>query len=129
MPWNVHWKGREVPGHIRIYDPPKEFRRGTYGVYEPPRYILNSIAGLELLEMDRIKEYAWCCGAGGGVQESNPVFAGWTAGERIDEAEATGAEAIITACPGCEQTLGEAIKARGSKLRIYDVVEVLNKAL
>jgi len=125
----IHWEGKPVPGHIRIFDPPKEFRRGTYGVYEPPRDILKSIPGLKLVEMDRIKEYAWCCGAGGGVKETNPEFAKWTAKERIDEAESTGAEAIVTACPGCEQSFNETIKENRSSLKVYDVVELLEKAI
>jgi Fe-S oxidoreductase len=124
----LHWEGKEIPGHIRLFDPPKEYRRGTHGVYEPPRDLLKSIPGLELVEMERIKEYAWCCGAGGGVKETNPEFAVWTAKERIAEAESTGAEAIVTACPGCEQNLNDAVREIGSKLRVYDVVELLEKA-
>ena len=125
----IHWEGKPVPGHIRIFDPPREFRRGTYGVYEPPRDVLRSIPGLKLVEMDRIKEYAWCCGAGGGVRESNPEFAVWTARERIDEAESTGAEAIVTACPGCERNLDDAIKENGNRIKLYDVVELLERAV
>jgi Fe-S oxidoreductase len=78
--------------------------------------------------MDRIKEYAWCCGAGGGVGESNPEFARWTAKERIQEAESTGAEAIVTACPGCERLFADTIKETGSSLKVYDVVDLLEKA-
>jgi Fe-S oxidoreductase len=125
----IHWSGKPIPGHIRIFDPPKEFRRGTYGVYEPPRDVLRSIPGLKLVEMDRIKEYAWCCGAGGGVKETNPEFARWTAKERIDEARSTGAEALVTACPGCEQNFNETINENGSSLKVYDVVELLEKAI
>jgi Fe-S oxidoreductase len=125
----IHWQGKPVPGHIRIFDPPKEFRRGTYGVYEPPRDVLRSIPGLKLVEMDRIKEYAWCCGAGGGVTETNPEFARWTARERIGEAESTGAEAIVTACPGCERNFSDTMKESGSSLKVYDVVELLRKAI
>ena len=125
----IHWEGKPIPGHIRIFDPPKEFRRGTFGVYEPPRDILKSIPGLKLIEMDRIKEYAWCCGAGGGVKETNPEFARWTAQERIDEAETTGAEAIVTACSGCEQNFGDAIEENKSSLKVYDVVELLARAI
>ena len=126
---NIHWEGTPVPGHIRIFDPPKEFRRGTYGVYEPPRDVLKSVPGLKLIEMDRIKEYAWCCGAGGGVKETNPKFAAWTAEERIDEAESTGTEAIVTACPGCERNLSDTIKENRRKIKVYDVVELLEKAV
>ena len=127
-PW-IHWDGKKVPGDRFVFDPPKEYRRGTKGIYEPPRDVINSVPGVKLTEMTRIKEYAWCCGAGGGVNESNPDFAQWTALKRIDEAVSTGAEAIVTACPWCEKTLGEAIKASGSSLKLYDIVELVEKAL
>jgi len=127
-PW-IHWQGKKIPGYKFVFDPPKVYRRGTYGVYEPPREVLTSIPGVKLFEMDRIKEYAWCCGAGGGVNESNPEFALWTALERIEEAESTGAEALITACPWCEKNFAQAIKESGSDLKVYDVVELVEKAI
>ena len=125
----VHWEGKEIPGHLRVFDPPKTFRRGTYGVYEPPRDILKSIPGLELVEMERKKEYAWCCGAGGGVKEFNPDFAKWTAAERLKEAWSTGANAIATACPGCERSFRDAVEENGGSLDVYDIVELLEKAV
>ena len=125
----IHWQGKPVPGQIRVFDPPKEFRRGTHGVYEPPRNVLKAIPGIKLVEMDRVKEYAWCCGAGGGVSETNPDYARWTASERITEAEETGAEAIVTACPGCERIFKDTVKGNGSSLKIYDVIELLEKAV
>jgi Fe-S oxidoreductase len=125
----IHWEGKPVPGIQRRFEPPKVFRRGTYGVYEPPRDILRAIPGIRLMEMDRIKEYAWCCGAGGGVGESNPEFSMWTANERIKEAEATGAEAMVTACPWCVRNFEGAIKESSSSLKIYDIVELLEKAI
>jgi len=126
-PW-IHWKGKKAPGIQHRFNPPRVLRRGTYGVYEPPRDVLKAIPGTRLMEMDRIKEYAWCCGAGGGVSESNPGFAMWTAVERIKEAEATGAGAIVSACPWCEKTLSEAVKECGSRLKVYDIVELVEKA-
>jgi heterodisulfide reductase subunit D len=125
----IHWEGKEIPGHIRIFDPPKEFRRGTYGVYEAPREILKSIPGLKLIEMDRRKEYTWCCGAGGGVKETNPDFAKWTAKERIEEARSTGAKAMVTACPGCEGNFRKALEESGDSFKVYDVVELLEQAI
>jgi Fe-S oxidoreductase len=79
--------------------------------------------------MTRIKEYAWCCGAGGGVNDSNPEYNAWTANERIVEAEATGASAIATACPWCIKNFNEAVKAKGSSLKVYDVIELLDKSI
>jgi len=125
----IHWKGKQIQKHMRVFDPPRTFRRGTNGIYEPPRDILRSIPGMKLVEMDRIKEYAWCCGAGGGVKETNPEFANWTAIERIKEAESTGAEALVSACPHCENIFNDAIKEKGSLLKVYDVVELLQKSI
>jgi Fe-S oxidoreductase len=123
-PW-IAWKGVQRERHMRVYDPPRVLRRGGGGVYQPPRDLLNSIPGLKLVEMDRIKEYAWCCGAGGGVRESNPEFAAFTAAERVAEARSTGAQALVTACPHCIQNLG----GDSSDLKVYDVVEILDKAI
>jgi len=125
----IHWNGREIPGHIRLFDPPKELRRGGRGVYDPPREILTSIPGVKLLEMGRRREYAWCCGAGGGVAESNPDFAAWTANERIEEAFSTGAEALVTACPGCERAFRSSARKHGSSMKVFDIAEVLGKAI
>jgi Fe-S oxidoreductase len=127
-PW-IHWEGKKVPGDRFVFDPPKEYRRGTKGIYAPPRDVITSIPGIKLLEMDRIKEYAWCCGAGGGVNDSNPEFAQWTAQERIKEAVSTGAEALVTACPWCEKNFTGTIKENGGALKVYDIVELVEKAI
>ncbi|MGD0955566.1 MAG: (Fe-S)-binding protein [Candidatus Acidiferrales bacterium] len=127
-PW-IHWEGKKIPGDRFVFDPPKVYRRGTHGVYQPPRDVLKGIPGVRLTEMTRIKEYSWCCGAGGGVNESNPEFAKWTARERIEEAESTGAEAMVTACPWCEKIFSEAISETGSTLKVYDIVELVETAI
>lgn len=127
-PW-VHWEGKMRPGQIRLFDPPREFRRGTNGVYEAPRELLAGIPGVTLAEMERRREYAWCCGAGGGVRESNPAFAVWTADERIAEAAATGAKALVTACPGCERIFDEAQSGQNGAMEVLDIVEVLARSV
>lgn len=123
-PW-IKWKGEQRLRHMRVYDPPRIFRRGTYGVYDAPRRILRAVPGLRLVEMHRIREYAWCCGAGGGVREGNPEFALWTASQRLAEARSTGADALVTACPHCVENL----EADGSTLPVLDVVEILEMAV
>jgi Fe-S oxidoreductase len=125
----VKWQGKQLPGHIRVFDPPRTFRRGTLGVYEPPRHVLGSLPGTLLMEMDRTREYAWCCGSGGGVAESNPEFAEWTANERVREAMTTGADAIVTTCPGCISSFRKAVKDTGSHLTVYDLTELLSEAV
>lgn len=108
----------------RIYVPGKAIT----GLYEEPRDILKAVPGLEFVEMFRIKEYAWCCGTGGGVRESYPDFSNWTAKERIKEAKAVSAEAIVTSCPWCERALLDAIEEMGEDIKIYDIVELVQMA-
>ena len=125
-PW-VHWEGKRKK--YGILDPPKEYRRGTHGIYNQPRDILRAIPGVELVEMDRAKENAWCCGAGGGVREAFKDFAQWTAAERLEEAEAAGAEAIVSSCPYCRENLRDAVSSGKEKLAIYDITEIVLKAI
>ena len=127
----VPWKGKEkkIYGQIVIYDPPRPRYNGAGGIYEPPRNVLRAIPGLALVEMERIKEYAWCCGAGGGVVDAFPEFSSWTAGERIEEARATGAEAIVSACPWCEKNFTQAMDEGGADMKVYDVLELVELAI
>lgn len=122
IPWDGTYK--TVQNAMLVTAPAKEVRFGVNGVYDAPRNILNSIPGLDFVEMERIREYAYCCGAGGGAKEAYPDFALMAAGERIEEAKSTGAEALITACPWCERTFRDAIEEMGEKMEVYDVVEI-----
>ena len=79
--------------------------------------------------MERIREYAWCCGAGGGVVDAYPEFSSWTAGERIVEAMSTGAEAIVSACPWCERNFMDAIKVKNADMKVCDVLELVQQAI
>ncbi|MDD1779511.1 MAG: hypothetical protein LUQ65_15215, partial [Candidatus Helarchaeota archaeon] len=99
------------------------------GIYNSPREILKSIPGVELVEMRRNKEFAWCCGAGGGVKSGLKDWALEIATERIKEAEETGAQLLISACPFCKRNLMDAIKACKSKLKFMDITEFVNSRL
>ncbi|GAB4313275.1 MAG: (Fe-S)-binding protein [Promethearchaeota archaeon] len=119
----------KVRGLVRVEVPPKPLRRGERGVYDPPREVLRQIPGVELVEMERAREYAYCCGAGGGVKAAFPGFAEATGARRLEEAEATGAEVLASACPFCATNLSDAIASRGSSLRFADVSQLLERAL
>ena len=127
----VPWEGEEkkVLNQVIVYEPRRPRYNGAWGVYEPPRDVLKSIPGVTLVEMQRIREYAWCCGAGGGAREAYPEFSAWTASERIEEANTTGAEAIVTACPWCERNFMDAIAKSGGKMKVLDVAELVQMAL
>ena len=127
----VAWEGKEkkIFGQAVVYDPPRPRYNGAQGIYEPPRNVLRSIPGLELVEMERIKEAGWCCGAGGGVREAYPEFSAWTAGERIEEAKSTAADAIVSACPWCERNFIDAAKQNDTEMKVFDVMELVQQAI
>jgi Fe-S oxidoreductase len=123
----VPWKG-EIRA-FGYHDPPKKFRRGTNGVYEAPREILKAIPGLQLIEMPRKAENAFCCGGGGGVPEAFPDLALWTARERLNEAISTGAEAIVSGCPFCATSFRKAIAADQNAIHYHDLTELAAKVI
>ena len=74
---------------------------GRYSrIFDQPRGILHSMDGLELVEMADNREKALCCGANpwvhcGSVNKQIQK-------ERLDQAGATGADILVTACPKCQ---------------------------
>jgi len=59
-----------------------------------------------LIEMQRIREWSWCCGAGGGCRTAFPEdIAGFAAEARLEEAFETGTKILVSCCPFCEQNL------------------------
>ncbi|MHA2040543.1 MAG: (Fe-S)-binding protein [Candidatus Thorarchaeota archaeon] len=119
----------EILSQVYIWDPPKEERRGAGGVYDAPRNVLRQIPGIELTEMERIREYSYCCGAGAGVKAAYPDFALWTANERVSEAESTGAEVLVSVCPFCSTNFKDSLNHRESPLEYLDLTELVLKSL
>ncbi|MET1123654.1 MAG: (Fe-S)-binding protein [Archaeoglobaceae archaeon] len=97
---------------------------GRYnGIYDAPRYVISSIPGVELVEMQRNRELAICCGGGSGnVLRDFKVRPSLL---RIDEAATLNVDAIAVACPFCYMMLEDAAKIRGGAVEVKDVVELV----
>jgi Fe-S oxidoreductase len=125
-PWQP-WEGER--GLWGVVTPTIERRRGTNGVYQPPRDILASIPGVQLVEFIRMKENAFCCGAGRGVKEAFPDFAAWAGNERLVEAKTVGAEGVVSTCPWCKNNFVGVARKNGDDVKAYDISELILAAM
>ncbi len=98
-------------------------------LYDTPRELLQAIPGLELVEMERIRANSYCCGGGGGVMTGFPDWAQRNAGLRIQEGEETGAEHMVSICPFCYYNLNQGSQGIGSKMKLYDLTELIDQVL
>ena len=90
------------------------------GEYDAPRRVLEKKG--DLVEMDKNREEARCCGSGGGVKSAYPELSESMAERRVDDARKTGAELLVTCCPFCVLNL-ESV----GKIRVLDLTECLLK--
>ena len=119
-------KFKPLDAKVTFHDP-CHLGRHT-GLFDEPRKILGSIPGVRLIEMERTREEARCCGAGGGVKTAFPELAQKISTLRVQDAERTGAEILATSCPFCYQSLKSTIESKGSKLRMMDLMELVQRA-
>jgi Fe-S oxidoreductase len=89
------------------------------------------VPGLSITEMPRNRREGFCCGAGGGRMFMEEHLGTRINHNRIEEAAATGAAEVCSACPFCLTMLGDAIKEtdRSDSMRARDIAEVLLERL
>jgi heterodisulfide reductase subunit D len=97
------------------------------GIYELPREIYKQIPGLKLVEMRRNRNFAWCCGAGGGVKIGYPDWSVEISKERLEEAKETGASVVTSTCPFCKTNLSDANQKYDFEFQILDLMEILDQ--
>lgn len=119
----------DVMERVTFHDP---CYLGRYnGEYDAPRESLGKIKSLQIVEMERSKEKGLCCGAGGGH-----FWMDLKIGERVntirtEQAAATGASKVATACPFCMQMMEDGVKLtnREGSLEVKDIAEILAENL
>ncbi len=78
----------------------------THGIVDQPRAVIQHVGTLK--EMSKHGTTTQCCGAGGGCMSAFSDLAKNVAGNRIQDALATGAQLLLTTCPFCEYNLANA---------------------
>ncbi len=98
-------------------------------VYAAPRELIGA-SGATLTEMPRHAERSFCCGAGGARMWMEEHIGKRINHERVDEALATGAATVATACPFCRVMVTDGVNDRqeeagGGDVEVMDVAQIL----
>ena len=98
-------------------------------VVAQPRAVLSSVAGLELVEMEKSGKNSFCCGAGGGRMWMEETRGTRINAERTRQALSTGAGTIATNCPFCMTMMRDGLAAAPADLAgtvsAVDIAELL----
>ncbi|MCU0960459.1 MAG: (Fe-S)-binding protein [Pirellulaceae bacterium] len=103
--------------------------------FDAPRALLEAIPGVKLVEMQRNRDNALCCGGGGGGMwlDGHIVAHGGhrLSDERIGQAAETGADILAVSCPYELARFEDAAKVKGleGRLHVRDIIELLAVSL
>jgi len=119
------------PKEVKVtYHDPCQLAR-YLGLIEEPRRILSSIKGIELVETDWTKgEWGTCCGGGSGFEAVFPELSQILATNRTKELAETGAQIIVTHCPGCIMQLKSGLKElKTNSVEVLDLAQIVAMAM
>jgi Fe-S oxidoreductase len=114
----------EKPLKVTYHDPCSLGRHSK--VFDAPREVLGSIEGIDFIEMDRTKEFASCCGGGGGVLSLDYKIAMDIADKMLKrDVMPLEVEGLVTCCPMCYQNFKRTAAKNRIPIKVYDLVEIV----
>jgi heterodisulfide reductase subunit D len=120
-------KPGKVERVITYHDPCDLGKRN--GIFDEPRYVLNSIPGIELREMANHHNNSLCCGGGGNVEAFSPDTVSEASKNRLEQAQATGAQVIVSACQQCMRTFYNGVRKNKIRIQATDITQVVLESL
>lgn len=105
---------------------------GRYnGIFDIPRHILQAVPGVKLLELERNREDAMCCGAGGGMMWLEESQGKRVNVERTEQALQARPTVIGSNCPYCLTMMSDGVKSKGLEIQVQtlDIAEIVERAL
>ncbi|WP_455644968.1 fumarate reductase (CoM/CoB) subunit TfrB [Methanosphaera sp.] len=106
------------------YHDPCHLVRGQ-GISKQPRNILNTLKGVEFIEMAKPDQ---CCGAGGGVKSGKPELAEALADDKVDMIEELDVDYVVTNCPFCEFNINDSLTKKNANASIINLMELIKRA-
>jgi len=89
-----------------------------------PRALLAQVPGLRVVDLP---ESDWCCGSAGIYNLTQPDMATRLLRRKVRHVTSTGAEAVVTANPGCILQIQQGLREAGSDIRVLHLVEILDR--
>jgi Fe-S oxidoreductase len=83
------------------------------------------IAGYQYLPA---KNEEVCCGMGGTFSVDFPEISGELLKNKLDAVAATGADLLVSDCPGCVLQLRGGLEKRGGKIKVQHIAEAVAEA-
>ncbi len=105
------------------YHAPCHLCRGLK-VTRPPRELLK-IAGYQYLPAQNEEV---CCGMGGTFSVDFPEISAELLKNKLDAVAATGADLLVSDCPGCVLQLRGGLEKRGGKIKVQHIAEAVAEA-
>ena len=127
MPTIRREPGAQGPLRVTYHDPCDLGRKA--GVYDPPREVLARLPDIQFVEMSANRALANCCGGGGNLETLESDLSAAIADRRLAQAQAVGAEVIVTACQQCQRTLGMAARRNRVRMPVVDISQILLASL
>lgn len=121
------WEGKwiRVLNTLAVSDSPRPVNYGNSGNYEAPRHLLSRINGLKLLELERNRQFSYCCGGSAGVREAYPEMADMAALNCLREAESVGAAILVTGSSCCQRNMAAAATQHNVNVKVTTVFDLL----
>ena len=110
------------------YHDPCDLGRGARE-FDAPRRILQALPGVELVELAQNRENCQCCGGGGNLEMIDQELNVEIAKRKIDQVQATGAQAVITSCQQCVRTMATYTRRNKLDLQVMDISQLVARAL
>jgi glycolate oxidase iron-sulfur subunit len=111
----------EIKGRKLTWHDPCHLNRHL-GIKEQPRRLLKSLAGVNYVEMP---DASRCCGMAGQFSLLFNDLSRKIADRKMESIEASDADIVVTACPGCQYQLLDNLARLNRPQRVMSLMEVL----
>lgn len=112
---------KEFEGKVATWHDPCHLVR-YQNIKDQPRAILKGLKGLKYVEMPNAD---LCCGMGGSFSVYHYDITKKIAGKKMDGIKATGADIVVTACPGCMINLIDNVLQNKMPQKVYHLLELV----